>query len=93
MSVPALGRIDPQARDSDRWRFTGVGLEELLARNAAGSTWVSETYGNVLVASAYLFAIAAEELTPEELAYRDPDYPVVVCARVQRGQPGETDRS
>jgi hypothetical protein len=40
-----------------------------------------ESYGNVLSAISLLHGLAAEELTPEELDYIDPDYQVVVTVR------------
>jgi len=41
-------------------------------------------YGNVRVASAFLYGLSAEELTPGELAYRDDDYPMLICTRAVR---------
>jgi hypothetical protein len=43
-----------------------------------------EPVGNVLVAAAFLFGLAAEELTPDELNTLDPDYEFLVCARAVR---------
>ena len=40
-----------------------------------------ETFGNVLSAVCSLEGLAAEELRPEELDYRDRDFEVVVAAR------------
>jgi hypothetical protein len=41
-------------------------------------------HGNVLVATAFLHGIAAEELQDEELLEIDERYPVLVCARISR---------
>lgn len=40
-----------------------------------------ETYGNILAAVAFLHGICAEELTKEELFYKDPDYQITICIR------------
>src|SRR5947207_406343 len=40
--------------------------------------------GNVLAAAAFLYGIAADELSAEKLAVHDPNYPVVVCVRAVR---------
>jgi hypothetical protein len=40
-----------------------------------------EAHGNVLSATAFLDELAAQELKPHELDYRDPDYEVVITVR------------
>ena len=40
-----------------------------------------EVYGNVLIATAFLQGISAEELTKEELFYKDNDYQVTICVK------------
>ena len=43
-----------------------------------------ESYGNVLVACAFLHGLAAHELTKEELDSHDPDYPVLITVRATK---------
>ena len=43
-----------------------------------------EVAGNVLSAMAFLQGIAAEELTSEELDYRDPDFETLIGIRARR---------
>jgi hypothetical protein len=38
----------------------------------------ADAFGNVLAATAFLHGLAAEELTPSELDYRDPDYEFLI---------------
>jgi hypothetical protein len=40
-----------------------------------------KSHGNVLVASALLQGLAAEELRRQELDYRDPDYELLITLR------------
>ena len=40
-----------------------------------------EVYGNVLSATVFLQGISAEELTKEELFYKDEDYQVTICIK------------
>jgi hypothetical protein len=40
-----------------------------------------KVYGNVLTATAYLQGLSAEELSPDELDYPDPDYEVIIGVR------------
>jgi hypothetical protein len=41
----------------------------------------TEIYGNVLSATAFLQGISAEELTKEELFYKDNDYQMTICIK------------
>jgi hypothetical protein len=38
----------------------------------------------VLASAAFLYGIAAHELDPKELDYRDPDYPLLICVRARK---------
>jgi hypothetical protein len=38
----------------------------------------------VLTATAYLYGLAVEDLSLEELHYHDPDYPVIVSVRARK---------
>jgi len=82
LTVPCLSRISPSSRTRDRWRFTPAGLRELF------SSWdgpVTVTgHGNLRVCLAALLGEAAEYLTPTELDYHDPDFPLVACAIAHR---------
>lgn len=41
-------------------------------------------YGNVLVAAAFLYGYALEDLDPAELAHRDDDYHFLIGVRAVR---------
>jgi len=73
-----LGRDDW----GEYWRFTTQSLEILIAENFPGAKATISSYGNVLSAVSYLHGLATEELSPAELDYHDPDYEVIVTARV-----------
>jgi hypothetical protein len=46
----------------------------------------TQTYGNVLAATAFLYGLAAEELQPADLTHLDRRFPVTVTFRaVKRG--------
>jgi len=61
----------------DYWRCSTQGWRELLGRAWPGCEIRVEGYGNCLVAVAGMMGLAAEELTPQELSFRDERYPVV----------------
>lgn len=69
--------------DMDRWGhywwFTSLSLKKMIENSKFGKDYVMETYGNVKVACAMLYGMAAEELTADELEYQDNDYEVLHC--------------
>ncbi len=73
-----LGRDDW----GEYWRLTAPAVERLGAELFPGSSVEVTTYGNVLSACAYLQGLAQEELEPEELDYADPDFEVIIGARI-----------
>jgi SAM-dependent methyltransferase len=86
VTVPGLSRIcrpEPGETWEDHWRFTSSSVRRLL-EDAFGEVAV-EAYGNVLSASAFLYGLAASELTARELDLRDPDYEVTIGARAVKG--------
>ena len=86
VTVPGISRIcrSEAERFGDQWRFTTQSLARLLGETFGSENVGVEAYGNVLSATAFLYGLAAEELRPEELDHRDPDYEVVVAARAIR---------
>ena len=82
LTVPALGRHDARKGfHHDRWRVTRTGLEWLLTM-LDGGRWETSVYGNLLSCTAFLYGMAAEELLPDELHVADPEFPLIVAARV-----------
>ena len=84
ITVPCLARIDPDHPAIDRWRFTALGLQTLLARACPGAELEVAAHGNVLVGVAFLMGMAAEDLNQSELEHEDDRFPLVVCARVRK---------
>jgi SAM-dependent methyltransferase len=64
--------------------FTTLSLRRLLVDAFPGGEVIVEAHGNVLAATAFLQGLAAEELTAEELAYRDPAYELLITARARK---------
>lgn len=82
-TVPGIAPVNEwdQVRWGEFWRFTGDSAHELFARGFGSENVGVETFGNVLVASAFLYGYAAEDLTEAELNHRDGDFPVVLGVR------------
>ncbi|HXH98468.1 MAG TPA: methyltransferase domain-containing protein [Gaiellaceae bacterium] len=84
-TAPALGRMDATVGfDRDYWRFTATSLRRLFQERFPLDLEVA-TFGNVLLASAFLFGVAAEELRAHELETNDPLFPLVVTLRARKG--------
>jgi SAM-dependent methyltransferase len=77
ITVPCVGRIDPEAPDVDQWRWTPRGFAVTLDR--AGLTGEVQGFGNSLAAAALLLGIAAEEVPEPRLTDQDAAFPVVAC--------------
>jgi SAM-dependent methyltransferase len=84
ITVPCLSRIDPELPATDRWRFTGRGVETLLARACPGAEVDVRTRGNVLAGVAFHMGLATHELSERELEHDDDRFPLVACARVRK---------
>lgn len=86
ITVPGISQVSryDMERWGDYWRFTTLSTSRLLEECLPEADIEVRAYGNVLAAASFLFGLAAEDLRPEELDYRDPDYELVICARVER---------
>jgi len=78
VTVPCLGRIDPEAASVDFWRWTPQGLRQTCEE--AGVHATVQGRGNSLAAAACMLGVAAEEIPAGRLANEDPAFPVVACA-------------
>jgi SAM-dependent methyltransferase len=86
LTVPGISQIcRPEMEQmGDYWRFTTLSLRRLLEEAFEEEDVIVEAYGNVLTASCFLYGIAAEELQPEELDHRDPNYELLIGARATK---------
>jgi SAM-dependent methyltransferase len=67
------------------WAFTPLSIDRMLSESFGGGAVEIQQYGNVLSAAAMLYGLSADDLAPDELDVCDPDYPVIIGARAQRG--------
>jgi SAM-dependent methyltransferase len=63
------------------WGFTDLSVRKIFADVFLPELVSVEAHGNVLTSIAFLQGMAAGELTPEELAYHDPLYPLLITIR------------
>lgn len=78
--ISQISRYDMD-RWGDYWRFTEKSAERLIGECWPSDALSVETHGNVLLCVAYLHGLTIHELRDEELAYHDPDYPLVITVR------------
>lgn len=84
ITVPCLAAVDRGLAASDYWRWTPLGLGERLRRDCPGARISVAGQGNLLSGVAFLYGLAAEELTPSELEASSAEFPVVACASVAK---------
>jgi SAM-dependent methyltransferase len=83
LTVPGISQLEQTWEDL--WRWTPLGLERFLANVLPEEAERKvEAHGNVLTSIAFLFGLAAEDLTSAEYDFEDSMYPLVVCARIRK---------
>ena len=84
VTLAGISQIVPNRMNGgadDCWRFTRPSAHKLFADVFGREHVTVETFGNVLTATALLHGLVVDELTPEEFAHNDPDYPTIVAVR------------
>jgi glycosyltransferase involved in cell wall biosynthesis/peptidoglycan/xylan/chitin deacetylase (PgdA/CDA1 family)/SAM-dependent methyltransferase len=80
---------DNEWGDSWFWNFTSSSARRLFEESFHPANVKVETFGNVLAAISFLHGLAVEELSLEELDYRDPGYEVTITVRAEKPRPGD----
>jgi len=78
-TVPGITATDRSV--TWNWAVFPAAAERLFAEHFGTEQTEVEVFGNLLTAAAFLFGLAADELTPAELARRDDRYPLLTCVR------------
>ena len=79
VTVPGISRV---ADETDRWRWTPLGLQDLTA--GLGCATSVEGKGNLLTSRGFLMGLAIEELPTTALRVQDPAFPLIVTARLDK---------
>jgi SAM-dependent methyltransferase len=66
------------------WAFTTRSAQRLLMAEFSPSEVDVQSRGNVLVAASFLYGLAAEELSPEELGHHDEAYQLLIELRTAK---------
>lgn len=83
LGVGQISRYDAD-RWGDYWRLSPQTARRLFAESLPPDNIEVTSYGNVLTATAFLHGLSLEELTPREIDYHDPDYPIIVAVRASK---------
>ncbi len=81
ITVPGISHIDQgEWRKYWLWSFTQTSITRLLTEIFPAENILVETYGNVLVATAFLYGIGLPEIKKEQMDDNDPHYQVIISA-------------
>lgn len=83
VTSPVLAALDGEwgLESQDYGRFTPAGARWLFGEVFGEENVTVGQHGNVLVASAFLYGLAAEDLRPKDFEFDDDQYPVSVNVR------------
>jgi hypothetical protein len=84
LTVPGITRVPISHDGTWYWSFTKDSVRRLLEEYFPPSLVEVSADGNILAATAFLHGLAREELRSEELAFFDPEYPLIISARAQK---------
>ena len=66
------------------WRFTKLSMERLLEEAFPRTNIEVETWGNVKTAIGFLYGLCQDDLTEEDYAYNDEQYPLIITAKCSK---------
>jgi SAM-dependent methyltransferase len=82
LTVPGISHIDyGEWGDHWLWSFTGKAMEKILTEVFPKNRIEINTFGNVLVATTFLYGMGLPELNKAVLQDQDPHYQVIVTAK------------
>lgn len=67
------------------WKLTSVSLQKLVEETFPSRRTKIEMWGNVIVAMAHLHRVEIQQLTQQELDYRDEHYPLILTLTAEKG--------
>jgi glycosyltransferase involved in cell wall biosynthesis len=85
LTVPGISHIDQgEWKDIWLWAFTQSSINKMLSEVFSRKNIEIQTYGNVLVAAAFLYGIGLPELRKSQMDETDPHYQVIITARATK---------
>lgn len=85
LTVPGITPIDyGEWGNTWYWSFTGLAMKKILAACFAPELCEINTFGNVYVASAFLYGMGLPEINKDMLEFHDPKMQVIVSVKAQK---------
>ena len=66
------------------WRMTVDSARYAFEKHFSRDNLVIQSYGNVLSGQCFWVGLASDELTPDELDYHDPNFPVIIAVKARK---------
>jgi SAM-dependent methyltransferase len=85
-TVPAVSRLAARYAAADCWRFTPAGCRRLFGQAFDPSRVDVRSFGNLAATLAFLQGRAGAELSPPRLWAEDPEFPVIIAVRAEKGR-------
>lgn len=85
LTVPGITPIDAgEWKELWYWSFTDKVMKKLMEETFNQSSVTIETYGNVLVASAFLYGMGLTEIDKQKLDFNDKQFQVIVTIKATK---------
>ncbi|MEP6583932.1 MAG: glycosyltransferase [Ginsengibacter sp.] len=81
LTVPGITPIDhDEWKETWYWSFTDKALKKLMPEAFPGGNCEINSFGNVLIATAFLYGLGLPEIDKAKLDFNDPHFQVIVTA-------------
>lgn len=85
LTVPGITPIDHgEWKETWYWSFTQKAMERLMNDCFPAGKIEINSYGNVQVATAFLYGMGLGEVDKEVLSFNDPHYPLIITVKAQK---------
>ena len=85
LTVPGISHIDQgDWKNHWLWSFTQASMSRMFSEVFPRNNTVVEAYGNVLVATAFLYGMGLPELKKEQMDFVDPHYQVIITVKATK---------
>jgi glycosyltransferase involved in cell wall biosynthesis len=82
LTTPGITPIDHETWNNTwYWSFTDKALMKLISETFPECAAKVDTYGNVFIASAFLYGLGVTDVTADKLDFNDPHFQVTVTAK------------
>lgn len=84
-TVPGITNVDPDEwKEFWLWAFTDTAMRKVFAETFPGANIEIKTYGNVYIATAFLYGLGLPEINKDLLEKHDPSYQVIISIKATK---------